>query len=188
MTNPEIQPANPPRHVGNPTGSRKANLAKTYPPAPTTKLLHSGKRPTKEQYDAMMAHFRAHPETRTKVGQRSALDSNLVFLGYRQNAPDGERWGTKQQLVDQRRRSNLWSAKWRRRKMETDPEYRAARFADLAKIVARAKAIREAEADPNPNPRRSRLSTGKRTKKEKRRARATYRKNKAARAAMKESC
>ena len=78
-------------------------------------------------------------------GEQRMPGENLYFIGYNPSYPDGERWGTKEQLAEIRRKGNAASRRQKRERMKNDPDYKAAMMRRLARLVTRRVAIEESD-------------------------------------------
>lgn len=143
--------------IPNPTGTRVAAPAKTYPPRfPRLRFFAHGNKPTAEEWERMQAHFREHPEDRIRRGEQHMEGENRFFICYSRSHPGGERWGTKEELAEARIRSAAAVRRSRRKRMKSDPAFREAQLARLASIVERQRAVDEEKREARERKRQAR--------------------------------
>lgn len=87
----------------------------------------------------LQSALKAEPARRIQIGARHYSDPNLIFLRYHVRYPNGEMWGTKEQLVEAREKRRANVKKWRQGKAKHDPEWKAERDAKLKLLAERQK-------------------------------------------------
>ena len=143
---PEKAPVSSPssKRITNPTGSRIAALARTFPPRfPRHRFFGHGFKPTADEWVRMQEHFARFPDDRIVRGEQHMAGENRYFISYHKNFPNGERWGTKEDLVEVRKAANAANRRQHKKLMATDPAYKAAKLDKLRSLVDRQVAIRE---------------------------------------------
>lgn len=145
---------------------RPSSVARTLPaPLATVRFTFSGPggKPTPDEWLALQAHFKVHPKDRIKLSTAHPDKSreNCFFLGYHRDYANGERWGTKEQLVKRRQSVTAAQKALRKRKMKHDPAYRETRLAALAAFEKRrgiCKEVIQEAADEELAAKRKRLA------------------------------
>lgn len=143
---PEKAPVSSPssKRITNPAGSRVATLARTFPPRfPRHRFFRHGFKPTDDEWIRMQEHCHHFPNDRIVRGEQHMEGENKYFLNYDRSYPDGERWGTKEELVEVRKAANATNRRSYKRKMANDQGFRKAQHKKLSALVDRQVAIRE---------------------------------------------
>jgi hypothetical protein len=116
-----------------------SNVAKTRPAKPLFRLDLGGKKPTKEEWIDFQSFLKTNPAFRVLVGTAHPTIPNLFFLRYHARYPNGEVWGSKQDLVDLRNGRKAALKRWRQNKAKNDSEWKAERDAKLKQLAERQK-------------------------------------------------
>ena len=135
----ESMPSNPSWLI-SPHQKPQPSIAKTTPiPVLSIRLQIDGRKPTKEEWAMLQAALKEHPERRLSIGTKHPSLPNLIFLRYHVRYPNGEMWGTKEQLVEAREKRRANVKKWRQGKAKHDPEWKAERDTKLKELAERQK-------------------------------------------------
>jgi len=87
----------------------------------------------------LQAALKEHPDRRLSIGTKHPSLPNVIFLRYHVRYPNGEMWGTEEQLVEAREKRRANVKVWRQRKSQSDPEWKAERDAKLKALAERQK-------------------------------------------------
>lgn len=113
--------------------------AVTHAPPVMPIRLQIGRKPTAEEWEALKAELKAAPSRRLQIGARHYSQPGLIFLRYHCRYINGEMWGSEDQLDEARaqRRENV--KRWRKRKGESDPDWKAERDAKFREMSEKQK-------------------------------------------------
>jgi len=112
---------------------------KTRPSKPLFRLDLGGRKPTKEEWSDFQSFLKSNPQFRVLVGTAHPKIHDLFFLRYHNRYPNGEMWGSKQDLIDLRNGRKAALKRWRQNKAKYDPDWKAERDAKFREMSEKQK-------------------------------------------------
>jgi len=114
--------------------------AVTYVPPALPIRLQIGRKPTSEEWEDLKTALGAAPSRRLQIGSRHPSLPDVIFLRYHNRYVNGEMWGTEDQLIEARLKRRVNVKQWRKRKSESDAEWKAERNAKFKEMSEKQKA------------------------------------------------
>lgn len=136
-TQPQAKPAAPPSERRSQTARVMAEIGQGC------FRLAAHKKFSRDEWSEIMAMFKARPELKLKSGFPHPDRDGIFFIQYNRRFTGGEYWGTKQRLSDYRKQSAAAAKRHHKKKMDADPDYRAAVHERLKRVVERSAATEE---------------------------------------------
>jgi len=113
--------------------------AVTYAPPALPIRLQIGRKPTAEEWRELQEVIKANPKRKLQIGSRHPSIAGLIFLRYHNRYINGEMWGSEDQLAEARLKRRVNLKQWRKRKSESDPDWKAERDAKFREMSEKQK-------------------------------------------------